>query len=73
MGRIAEMHLHYENIHPYRNGNGLTGSLLINYILIALNQIPFVIPFETRKHYLTMMDHYDLDGLAVWFTELQKK
>lgn len=73
MKDIAKMHLDYENIHPYPDGNGRTGRLMINYILLAANQVPVVIPFESRKHYLSLMENDDIDGLTEMFVQLQSK
>ncbi len=72
MEDIARMHLDYENIHPYPDGNGRTGRLMINYILLAANQIPIVIPFENRKTYLSLMEDNDVAGLAAMFKQLQE-
>lgn len=52
MKDLAHMHLEYENIHPYPDGNGRTGRtgrLIINYFLLSDNQVPIVIPLEKRK------------------------
>lgn len=73
MKDIAKMHLDYENIHPYPDGNGCTGRLMINFILLAANQVPVVIPFESRKHYLSLMENDDIDGLTEMFAQLQSK
>lgn len=73
MKDIAKMHLDYENIYPYPDGNGRTGRLMINYILLAANQVPVVIPFESRKHYLSLMENDDIDGLTEMFVQLQSK
>lgn len=73
MKDIANMHLDYENIHPYPDGNGRTGRLMINYILLSDNQVPVVIPFESRKYYLSLMENNDIDGLAEMFDQLQSK
>ena len=73
MKDIAKMYLDYQNIHPYPNGNGRTGRLLINYNLLAANQVPVVIPFESRKHYLSLMENDDIDGLTEMFVQLQSK
>ncbi len=69
---LAEMHLEYENIHPYPDGNGRTGRLIINYFLLSDNQSPIVVPFENRKQYLQMMEANDIDGLEAFFEKLQK-
>ncbi|MEF9920532.1 MAG: Fic family protein [Erysipelotrichaceae bacterium] len=70
---LAEMHLKYENIHPYPDGNGRTGRLLINYFLMLNNQVPIVIPFEKRSQYLKMMEDNDILGLCNMFKQLQEK
>lgn len=49
MKDLACMHLEYENIHPYPDGNGRTGRLIINYFLLSDNQVSIVIPLEKRK------------------------
>lgn len=55
MKDLAHMHLEYENIHPYPDGNGRTGRtgrtgrLIINYFLLSDNQVSIVIPLEKRK------------------------
>lgn len=49
MKDLARMHLEYENIHPYLDGNGRPGRLIINYFLLSDNQVPIVIPLEKRK------------------------
>ena len=46
---------------------------MINYILLAANQVPVVIPFESRKHYLSLMENDDIDGLTEMFMQLQSK
>lgn len=70
---LAEMHLRYENIHPYPDGNGRTGRLLINYFLMSDHQAPIVIPFKNRSKYLKMMEDNDVDALSKMFEELQEK
>ena len=62
-----------DSIHPYPDGNGRTGRLMINYILLSDNRVPIVIPFESRKYYLSLMENNDIDGLAEMFDQLQSK
>ena len=41
--RIARYHIEFEKIHPFEDGNGRTGRLLINYELLKNNFAPVVI------------------------------
>lgn len=43
-----DFHLNYENIHPFRDGNGRTGRLIMNKILIQ-NGYPPVIVYKDNK------------------------
>lgn len=73
MKDIAYMHITYENIHPFPDGNGRTGRLLINYLLLSKNQFPIVIPVSQRKQYLDYMENNNYDGLTSLFENLQKE
>ena len=73
MIEIAKMHIQYENIHPFPDGNGSTGRLLINYLLLMKNQCPIVIPVSRRKEYIDYMDNNNIDLLSLLFEELQKE
>ncbi len=56
---IAFFHHKFENIHPFSDGNGRTGRILINYILISLNYPPLIISRRFRKEYLDSMNQAD--------------
>lgn len=73
MEDIASMHNRYENIHPFPDGNGRTGRLLINYLLLVKNQCPIVIPMGKRKEYLQYMEDNNILALANLFINLQKE
>lgn len=70
---LASMHIDYEHIHPFEDGNGRTGRILINYYLLMNLKAPLVIPFEKREEYLSFIREKDVVGLANFLEELQKK
>ena len=71
--KIAKYHIEFEKIHPFEDGNGRTGRLLINYELIKNNISPIVIPKEERTKYFEFLQNQDISGLASWFKELSEK
>ena len=71
--RIAFFHIGFERIHPFEDGNGRTGRVLINHMLINENQVPLVIPEEKRIEYFEYLQNEDTIGLAKMFADLQEK
>jgi len=55
---IAEFHLRFEGIHPFIDGNGRTGRLIINLKLIKHGFLPVNIKFADRDKYYTCFDKY---------------
>ena len=62
--RIARFHLEFEGIHPFIDGNGRTGRLLMNLELIKCGYPPINVKFTDRKRYYDAFDAYYKDGNA---------
>jgi hypothetical protein len=57
--RVGAMHSAYERIHPFIDGNGRTGRLLMNLVLVTLGYPPAVIQKRERDTYLRALDLSD--------------
>ena len=51
----ARFHGFYEYLHPFRDGNGRTGRLISNYILLRLGHPLLIIPSEARQEYISTL------------------
>jgi len=60
--RIAKLHLVFEYIHPFCDGNGRIGRVIINYLLIREGYVPINIKFIDRKDYYQAFREYDWDN-----------
>ena len=52
-------HHKFEKIHPFMDGNGRTGRMLLNYILLKNNYPPLMILNKERKEYLDVLRKVD--------------
>jgi len=58
----AVVHNQFENIHPFQDGNGRVGRLLLNNILIKHNIPPVNIELRNRKEYYNSLQEYENNG-----------
>lgn len=73
MQDVADLHLQFENIHPFSDGNGRTGRILINSMLIRGGQAPIVIPLDLRNDYYKMLEVNNVKAMAEEFSRLQEQ
>lgn len=55
---IARLHLEFESIHPFIDGNGRTGRLILNLELVKHGFLPVDIKFTDRARYYECFDRY---------------
>ena len=68
--RIAELHLTFEHIHPFVDGNGRIGRVINNYALIRENYVPINIKFINRKEYYDAFVEFDTKGTTKIMSEI---
>ena len=57
--RLAALHVEFERVHPFIDGNGRTGRLLLNLVLIRLGWPPAIILKEQRRKYVRALERSD--------------
>ena len=71
--RIALLHLTFEYIHPFVDGNGRIGRVINNYLLIREGFVPVNIKFIDRKMYYDAFNEFDEKGATGIMEEIVGK
>ena len=68
--RVSLFHLRFEGIHPFVDGNGRTGRLLLNMQLMQAGYPPINVKFADRKRYYDAFEDYVVTGSPQAMTNL---
>jgi Fic family protein len=68
--KVALFHLRFEGIHPFTDGNGRTGRLLMNLQLLQAGFPPINVTFADRHRYYDAFDDYAKSGSPKAMTSL---
>ena len=58
----AKWHGYYEYLHPFRDGNGRTGRLLSNFILLRADHPLLIVRLEDRSEYISALKQIRMEG-----------
>ncbi len=60
---ILKQHILFERIHPFSDGNGRVGRMLVFYSTLEQNLVPFVITKEQKEPYIKALDTHNVESL----------
>lgn len=60
--KAVAFHAMFENIHPFRDGNGRTGRTVLNMMLIDAGYPPIAIRCESKARYFEALERWQSDG-----------
>lgn len=55
LAAVLETHIQFEKIHPFSDGNGRTGRMVMNYALLANDLPPLIIKKSERNTYMQIL------------------
>ena len=66
---LADTHIQFERIHPFSDGNGRTGRIVLMYLSILYLEVPIVIHKDWRGQYMEYLGEQDVSSLANLFKQ----
>ena len=70
---VLDTHIQFERIHPFSDGNGRTGRMLMNYSLLQEGFPPLIIEKETKATYVELLANQDSSGFLSFAKEILAK
>ena len=68
---ILESHIEFEKIHPFSDGNGRIGRILIIYSCLEQNLVPIIIPKEQKGRYINILRTNNIKDFMEFSKEIQ--
>ncbi|MDR1064788.1 MAG: Fic family protein [Oscillospiraceae bacterium] len=73
----AWVHAEFVRIHPFKDGNGRTARMIMNYRLMLSGWLPVSVPKEDRLRYYETLEEYavngDIEPFAAFVSELENQ
>lgn len=70
---ILDTHIQFERIHPFSDGNGRTGRMIMNYSLLQEGFPPLIIEKEAKAQYVELLATQDVDSFLSFATKTLEK
>jgi len=67
LAAAADWHQRFECIHPFEDGNGRVGRLLLNFLLWESGYPPILFLYQNRKLYFSALDQADEGRKNKWY------
>lgn len=64
---MANQHIQFEKIHPFPDGNGRTGRMLLLFESVNKFGVPVIIKLDQREEYIDLLKDNDIDSLSNLF------